>query len=324
MKQIFLFTLSMIGLQINAQEDTLTVKEVFSFNIGDEFHINLNEYTYPNVSRQTIIDKWYNDTQDTLFYKVHEFGYKLLNLNLNDSVWEWIATYEFFDDTLEKYYTDLELKIYQYNGGTDFYSLGVNEIPETDANDCVLGYDDPIMGCSYTYTFEAGNSSCNPLIKENMVYKNTGEGGSGTTRVYQEGRGVTFNRMEAEGLTAEYRQEYFKSADGIECGTPDEFYGEGIVTFYEGVHEDSLAEEVSPVNEVASLNIYPNPTNDIIHLTFENLPCEVKIFNNTGEVMKRKYFDAEGSMNVSNFPSGMYFIQFNYANKKEQLTFLKQ
>jgi hypothetical protein len=70
-----------------------------------------------------------------------------------------------------------------------------------------------------------------------------------------------------------------------------------------------VSEENSEWN---SLNLYPNPANDILkiesNILFEN--AEVKFYDVTGKVMMSKEFNENG-FSVEDFSKGIYFIQIN-------------
>lgn len=71
-----------------------------------------------------------------------------------------------------------------------------------------------------------------------------------------------------------------------------------------GVSEES--------NEWNSLNLYPNPANDILKIESNTLfdNAEVKFYDVTGKVMISKVFNENG-FSVEDFSKGIYFIQIN-------------
>lgn len=63
---------------------------------------------------------------------------------------------------------------------------------------------------------------------------------------------------------------------------------------------------ISQLFEVEEVQIYPNPTRDIIQL--ENIEGEIKIYNSSGElVIHKKQFDQQ--IDVGLLPSGVYFLE---------------
>ncbi len=65
-------------------------------------------------------------------------------------------------------------------------------------------------------------------------------------------------------------------------------------------------------NQWNSLNLYPNPANDILkiesNILFEN--AEVKFYDVTGKLMMSKAYNENG-FSVEDFSKGIYFIQIN-------------
>jgi len=61
--------------------------------------------------------------------------------------------------------------------------------------------------------------------------------------------------------------------------------------------------------EIASLNLYPNPTNDFFMLTTTDLVSTVLLRNTLGQELKSYNYDIDGQYDVSNMSSGFYFIQ---------------
>jgi len=67
---------------------------------------------------------------------------------------------------------------------------------------------------------------------------------------------------------------------------------------------------VNKVNDLEdySLNIYPNPASDIIHVMTSYQFDKLRVFNNTGELLLEDKFDYQ--IDVSNFLPGIYFVHF--------------
>ena len=57
-------------LKLSIAQNLINVNEIFDFNIGDKFQyeVYIDEYTTPNADRYTIIDKYFSDNSDTVFY----------------------------------------------------------------------------------------------------------------------------------------------------------------------------------------------------------------------------------------------------------------
>lgn len=69
MKSLILFATLLIFTSIASSQELLTIREVFDFEIEDKFHYEgLHPDQPPNAERVTIIDKYYSENGDTLFY----------------------------------------------------------------------------------------------------------------------------------------------------------------------------------------------------------------------------------------------------------------
>ena len=121
---ILLFVI--LTIQSKAQ-DTLRYSEVFDFDIGDEFHYEKNFYHLNGfqILRYNILDKWYSELEDTLYYKVLRNEYTALEFSP-------VPT----ETTTEELwiYTDLDHLITPYDGFTTVCTPANTCIVETDFN----------------------------------------------------------------------------------------------------------------------------------------------------------------------------------------------
>jgi hypothetical protein len=90
----------------------------------------------------------------------------------------------------------------------------------------------------------------------------------------------------------------------------------------------SIGESFS--SETVSMNIYPNPAMDVIHLSFEsgsgaNTFNSVKIFNTTLQLMTEQSVGSSASIDISYLPLGTYLLSAeNTTGKKFFRLFSKQ
>lgn len=86
--------------QLEAQ--TLTVREVFDYEVGDEFHIRSSSHSAPPVvDRFTVIEKRFSKSKDTVFYSIANNGYTY-------DPWNVVARI----DTQKLFYTNLSSPIF--------------------------------------------------------------------------------------------------------------------------------------------------------------------------------------------------------------------
>ena len=77
---------------------------------------------------------------------------------------------------------------------------------------------------------------------------------------------------------------------------------------------DAVGEQV-----VASFNVYPNPANETISFNLEN-DAQVSVFDMTGRMVSAMNLTAgEAHCAVSNYESGVYFLNIRYADGKTQV-----
>ena len=67
-------------------------------------------------------------------------------------------------------------------------------------------------------------------------------------------------------------------------------------------------------NSISNFNIYPNPTNNIIHINAMQFPVKnIKIYDLGGKLLKSKNYNSEINIktNISNFSNGIYILKLN-------------
>jgi len=78
------------------------------------------------------------------------------------------------------------------------------------------------------------------------------------------------------------------------------------------------AHNVSSINSInlEMIKLYPNPTKDIINLeTSDNSISQCNVYNVNGQIVKSfKVFQGNNIYNISDFKTGIYFIQIPTQN----------
>ena len=67
-------------------------------------------------------------------------------------------------------------------------------------------------------------------------------------------------------------------------------------------------------NSISNFNIYPNPTNNVIHINAIQFPVKnIKIYDLGGKLLKSKNYNSEINIktNISNFSNGIYILKLN-------------
>jgi hypothetical protein len=284
MKIIPFLILMTFGLVSNAQ-NILTIGEVFNYDIGDEFHFKeisdqyQGDYIPPNADRLTIIDKFYSNDGDTIFYIINQNSYytEMLTEPPNQRT-------IFYTDTITQFYSDLDSSIYFF----DEINIWDTTYKFIDfpwfSYDSILDYSSSLCN-EYINGFECHDSDFEPniYIKE-----------------YAAGLGLTrYARIDepAPYITYDNQLFYYKKLDKT-CGTPDLITATHIL-----VHD--------------LLEVYPNPSSDyltIIPKDSKFSEYKVLIYNLTGELEDLKRI--EGNLiDISALSSGIYLIQFQIEDK---------
>ena len=80
------------------------------------------------------------------------------------------------------------------------------------------------------------------------------------------------------------------------------------------------------LSKEAELQIHPNPTNDLLFLNIEDLAENdlIKVMNTAGEVIINQYVrDIKQSLNLSDFPAGVYYISLQNEKSVKTKSFVK-
>ena len=65
-------------------------------------------------------------------------------------------------------------------------------------------------------------------------------------------------------------------------------------------------------NGVSEISIFPNPTNDILNITFSEIIFEIEIVNALGQVVRRMEVNADNAVcDVEDLTSGVYVVRIN-------------
>lgn len=187
-----LFVLALMPLLIQAQE-LMTIGEVFSFEVGDEFHSHSRMIqAKANGDRMSIIDKYYSANSDTVFYVEQH------NTYWSELSWEGgepHLVYHYGTGDYTVFYTNLGASISEYDEGflLDHQSFTASEY-------C----DSLINACSY----EVG-----PGFENDYFSRQYGKGLGLVSAFHSSG-------MNGAGTLLDDKLFYYKK-DGKTCGSPD-------------------------------------------------------------------------------------------------------
>ncbi|WP_432410483.1 T9SS type A sorting domain-containing protein [Rasiella sp. SM2506] len=76
----------------------------------------------------------------------------------------------------------------------------------------------------------------------------------------------------------------------------------------------------------SSITVFPNPVENVLHIQSEGQPItSFRIFSNTGTVLLESSIpSSENSLDASQFPAGIYFLQVHSQNGKESFKIIKK
>lgn len=160
----------------------MTVGDVFDYQIGDEFHREAGPDAPPNAERLKVVDKYYSDNNDTLFYCFHDFSYTSTPIDAET------LEYDFTDDTITRAYPhpDSSIVIYDtvfmHDTIYDFHDCG----RITNGYNYQIGDFEPVqyvaeygfgLGLCYKYENQGGND---PGLSTTLFYYKKGSETCGT------------------------------------------------------------------------------------------------------------------------------------------------
>ena len=125
---------------------------------------------------------------------------------------------------------------------------------------------------------------------------------------------ISNGEMTEIGFFDSYPLNDFAGYQGIWSNYPYFESGNIVISDREGffvVKSSTLATED---NSFPNFNIYPNPTNNIIHINAIQFPIKnIKIYDLSGKLLKSKNYNSEINIktNISNISNGIYILKLN-------------
>jgi hypothetical protein len=69
-------------------------------------------------------------------------------------------------------------------------------------------------------------------------------------------------------------------------------------------------------NSIKKLSVYPNPANNYVKISTENIISKVQLFNIIGKKVLETKSLKNNSLNISSLKNGVYFLKIYDANNK--------
>ena len=297
--KIIFSVLSLVLFFETHAQDTLSVRDVFNFNIGDLFHYeeDASHYLpggfYRKVDRITIISKYYSANSDTLYYERAIEGYTE-NLvpppSPSPYPYEWKYYFHSYEDVV--FYTHLDSSILSFLIKEHFEYLHYHEWGQEFLSDTLIYYSESLCNRNINGYHFSG-------FDEDIVE-------------YGEGLGVTKISKSREECMCDIKDVtllYFKKgADS--CGTSDDRTNTGVFS--------AMGESF--------VRIYPNPiVNDVnIEVPTDFMKCNICIFDITGSIQYSTEVTGKKSViDLSLLQSGVYYLKLSISNSNKVYRIVK-
>lgn len=310
-----LFCLSVLFVSNLYAQTPLTVRQVFDFNIGDEFHYstsNYGNYTSLGGVRMYILDKTISANNDTVMYQIHmnRFGQNINQQNgqLIDTIYQTIiyeSTYYNLDSSLRQLsYSNSPSSYLNYYSLYSSYNLKLSElefyisqgqIDSSCLNNFNLYFSDTLINWQLdTFNHNSYFSSYSQNINTDCNLYNS----------------LSYSQRFAEGLG---------SVGFSESVSGGPYYGSShSMTYY----RKGSTEIGTPINNLVpteafgnqGISVFPNPVKDVLNIfsTAALYGQEFTIYNSSGIVVLDGKLNADfQALSMADLASGFYFLKIH-------------
>ena len=214
------------------------------------------------------------------------------------------VTYSNFSYTHQGWITE-DFKYYILGDESDEINFGFNT--KTIVLD-LTDLDNPIH--SFDYSGPTLATDHNGYVNGNLFYLANNAAGLRVIDISD----ISNGEMTEIGFFDSHPLNDFAGYEGIWSNYPYFESGNIIISDREGflvVKSSTLAIED---NSISNFNIYPNPTNNVIHINAIQFPIKnIKIYDLGGKLLKSKNYNSEINIktNISNFSNGIYILKLN-------------
>jgi choice-of-anchor B domain-containing protein len=214
------------------------------------------------------------------------------------------VTYSNFSYTHQGWITD-DFKYYILGDEADEINFGFNT--KTIVLD-LTDLDNPIH--SFDYSGPTLATDHNGYVNGDLFYLANNAAGLRVIDISD----ISNGEMTEIGFFDSHPLNDFAGYEGIWSTYPYFESGNIVISDREGflvVKSSTLAIED---NSISNFNIYPNPTNNIIHINAMQFPVKnIKIYDLGGKLLKSKNYNSKINIktNISNFSNGIYILKLN-------------
>ena len=279
MKTIVFLLFALLNFFNASSQQLMTIREVFDFEVGDEFQYrNIVPNQPPNADRITITNKYYSTSGDTLFYiRYHDSYYTVVNWNPQPHL-----DYFFQTKTDTIFLVDLDSIItkskYWAQYDSNMYVYDTNIFTNTDYCDSLIN------------GYHLGYNSFEPEIYERNFGKGLGRISDFHSSCDNLSPGVIYHNIM-----------FYYNKNGIPGGTPD-----------------STGVSVQEFNKEDVFEICPNPNQGRFYL-IAKLPsskkCKLEIFDIQGSKVTVKMIrTGKTGIDLQGIAPGIYLLRLTDNN----------
>ena len=169
---------------------------------------------------------------------------------------------------------------------------------------------------TYTLTNAAG---CDSVVTLNLTVNTVNNSVTNTTpTLTADATGATYQWLDCNNnyapIPGETNQSFTATANGSYA----------VEVTQNGCVDTSACEQVNNVgiNEINSnITLHPNPTTGIVELQGINGSFKVDVYDYAGKYLQST---SRSTIDLSNYPSGIYFLKVAYGDKTEELRVVKE
>lgn len=272
MKIIYTILLFLFTFNINAQ--SLTIGEIYDFNIGDEWIIETDRNGPPSYSYNKILQRE-NYGSDSVKYQIFKRNYFI-----KSNPFYWIQT----DTTIFRTFKNLNLPYFKNfltsDSTSNYYdtitkkNYKLYELKDSIYNHCNLLVNERLINIT-------------PPLSEHETKMETAIKGIGVLKMYN-------LRIGRDGI---YEQDYLK------------FYKKGTDSCGS---RKSLPNSITTIQKNV-LQVFPNPVSTILHFKMP-INGRLNICNLQGKIIVDKEINDTETIDISELNSGFYFMNLKTKN----------
>lgn len=259
-----------------------------------------------SITNQTVLTHW-TANQELAFYEADAGGYLAGNNAFLDRA---KAEYFDFNEFENRNAVTGAFIAFVYATGNDDEQIELQILSEKN------GYPDAMIGNSTVSLQEIKQKADQdfvyyrfdpPLIVDGSVF-------ASVVLPQNDGDTVALLTVEEAEINTAWEQNYYYN--WVPYSNPDSSWGINLahlIGLEVGNYSSNKIKKINP-----QISLYPNPTNQVLHFTFDKLPKQFQIYNSMGCLvyMSNTKLTYNYQVNISAFPAGLYIVQITYPQQR--------